>query len=99
MSGTYSNVPCTEEGYNTLAILSEFIFSLDKIPMIDMKVLVYFNFGKKYFWKKMKSPSSMKNGRFHPSKYRGKVQNIGEETFKGLFPKFLVPAAYLFGLM
>jgi hypothetical protein len=25
----------------------------------------------------MKSPSSMRNGRFHPPKYRGKVQKIG----------------------
>jgi hypothetical protein len=25
----------------------------------------------------MKSPSSMKNGRFHPPKYRGKVQKMG----------------------
>jgi hypothetical protein len=47
----------------------------------------------------MKSPSSMKNGRFHPSKCRGKVQKIGEETFKGLFSNLLILAAHLFGLM
>jgi hypothetical protein len=62
-----------------------------------MKVLVYSNFRKK--WKKMKSPSSMRNGRFHPSKYRGKVPKTGEETLKGLFSRFLIPAAHLFGLM
>jgi hypothetical protein len=43
---------------------------------MDMKVLVYSNFSQKK-WKKMKSPSSMRNGRFHPSKPRGKVQKMG----------------------
>jgi hypothetical protein len=47
----------------------------------------------------MKSPSSMKNGRFYPPKCRGKVQKIGEETLKGLLSKFLIPDAHLFGLM
>jgi hypothetical protein len=64
-----------------------------------MKVLVYYSFRKYKIWKKMKSPSSMKNGRFHPSRYRGKVQKIGEETLKGLFSNLLIPTAYLFGLM
>jgi hypothetical protein len=41
----------------------------------------------------------MKNGRFNTSKYRGKVQKIGEETLKGLFSRFLIPTAHLFGLM
>jgi hypothetical protein len=45
--------------------------------MIDMKVLVYFNFSKNKFGKKMESPSSMRNGRFHPPKCRGKVQKMG----------------------
>jgi hypothetical protein len=37
---------------------------------------VYSNFSKKN-WKKMKSPSYMKNGRFHPYKCGDKVQKIG----------------------
>jgi hypothetical protein len=41
-----------------------------------MMVLVYSNFSKEN-WKKMKSPSSMKNGRFHPPKCMGKVQKMG----------------------
>jgi hypothetical protein len=48
MSGTYSNPPCTEEGYKkisiTLAILVGFLVNLffdeTKIPMVDMKVQV-----------------------------------------------------------
>jgi hypothetical protein len=64
-----------------------------------MKVLVYFNFREKNIWKKMKSPSSMRNGRFHPSKYRGKVQNTGEETLKGPFSNPLIHTAHFFGLM
>jgi hypothetical protein len=47
----------------------------------------------------MKSPSSMNNGRFHPPKYRGKFQKIGEETIKGLFSNLLISIAHLFGLM
>jgi hypothetical protein len=47
----------------------------------------------------MKSPNSMRNGRFHPPKYRGKVQKIGEETLKGLFSKFLIPTTHHFGLI
>jgi hypothetical protein len=47
----------------------------------------------------MKSPSSIKNGRFHPPKCRSKVQKIGEETLKGLFSNFFIPATHLFGLM
>jgi hypothetical protein len=46
----------------------------EKIPTMDMKVLVYSNFCQKEFWKKMKSPSSMRDGSFHPSKCKGKVQ-------------------------
>jgi hypothetical protein len=64
-----------------------------------MKVHVYSKFSKNKIWKKMKSPSSMRNGRFHPPKCTGKVQKIGEETLKGPFSKFLIPAAHLFGLM
>jgi hypothetical protein len=48
MSGTYSNPPCTEEGYKkisiTLAILVGFLVNLffdeTKITMVDMKVQV-----------------------------------------------------------
>jgi hypothetical protein len=65
---------------------------------VDMKVLVYSNFSRK-IWKKMRSPCSMKNERFHPSKCRDNVQKIGEETFKGLFSNLLILAVHLFGLM
>jgi hypothetical protein len=41
----------------------------------------------------------MREGRFHPPKCRGKVQKIGEETLKGLFSRFFIPTAHLFGLM
>jgi hypothetical protein len=55
MSGTYSNAPCTEEGYQknsiTLAILVDFfvivLFHETKIPMVDMEVQMYSNFSKK----------------------------------------------------
>jgi hypothetical protein len=69
--------------------------------MVDMKVQVYSNFNKKKTWKRMKSSSSMRNGRFHPSKCRGKVQpsKTKEETLKGLFSNLLILAAHLFGLM
>jgi hypothetical protein len=50
-----------------------------------MKVQVYSKFSKNKIWKKMKSPSLIRNGRFHLPKCRGKVQKIGEETLKGLF--------------
>jgi hypothetical protein len=65
----------------TLAILEEFfanfLFHWTKIPIVDMKVQMYSKFGKNKIWKKMKSPSSMKNGRFHPPKCRGKLQKMG----------------------
>jgi hypothetical protein len=58
MSGTYSNAPCTEEGYKNfplLAILVEFfvilLFHQTKIPTVDMKVQVYSNFRKNKIWK------------------------------------------------
>jgi hypothetical protein len=66
---------------------------------VDMKVQVYSKFRKNKIWKKIKSPISMRNGRFNTSKCRDKVQKIGEETLKGLFSRFLIPAAHLFGLM
>ena len=64
-----------------------------------MKVLGYSKFAKKKIWKKIKSPSSMRNGRLHLPKCKGKVQKTGEKIVKGLFSKFLILAAYLFGLM
>jgi hypothetical protein len=42
-----------------------------------MKVQVYSKFSKNKIWKKMKSPSSMRNGRFDTPKYRVKVQKMG----------------------
>jgi hypothetical protein len=34
-----------------------------------MKVQLYSKFSKNKIWKKLKFPSSMRNGRFHPPKY------------------------------
>jgi hypothetical protein len=42
-----------------------------------MKVQVYSNFSKKKIWKKMKSLSSMRNGRFNTSKYRASFKKWG----------------------
>jgi hypothetical protein len=42
-----------------------------------MKVQVYSNLSKNKNSKKIKSPSSMRNGRFNTSKYRGKLQKMG----------------------
>jgi hypothetical protein len=41
----------------------------------------------------------MRNGRLHPSKYRGKAQKTKEETFKGFFSNLFNHAAHFFGLM
>jgi hypothetical protein len=64
---------------NTLAILLEFfvisLFHETKIPTVDMKVHMYSNFRRKNS-KKMKSPSSMMNGRFDIPKCRGMVQKM-----------------------
>jgi hypothetical protein len=71
-----------------LAILVEFfvisLFYETKIPTADMKVQVYSNFTQKN-WKKMKSPSSMRNRRFNTSKYRGKLQKM--EVLTPILPK------------
>jgi hypothetical protein len=79
MSGTYSNAPCTEEGYtnfsypsNSCGIFVIALFHETKIPTVDIEVRVY----SKKNSKKMKSPSSMKNGRFHTSKCRGNLQKM-----------------------
>jgi hypothetical protein len=47
----------------------------------------------------MKSLSSMNNGRYHPTKCRGKVQKTEEEIRKGLFSYLLILATHLFGLI
>jgi hypothetical protein len=61
---------------------------------MDMKVQVFFSkFGK------MKSPSSMRNGRFRPPKCRDKVQKTGEKTLKGLFSILLIHVAHFFELL
>jgi hypothetical protein len=41
----------------------------------------------------------MRNGRFHSSKCRGKIQKTGKETLKRLSSNLLIPTAHLFGLM
>jgi hypothetical protein len=56
---------------------------------MDMKVLVYSNF-RNFFLKKMKSLSSMRNGRFYISKFRGKVQKMG--VLYTIFLKMLGPS-------
>jgi hypothetical protein len=53
--------------------------------MVDMKVQVYSKSNKNNLKNKLISPCSMREGRFHPPKCRGKVQKIGKETLKGLF--------------
>jgi hypothetical protein len=77
----------------TLAILEEFLvislFHETKIPMVDTKVQVYSNFFLN--WKKMKSLNSVRNGRFHPSKYRGKLQKM--EVMYTHSPKMLGPSS------
>jgi hypothetical protein len=62
---------------NFWGIFSEFTFLWNKIPTVDMKVQVYYKFSKNKIWKKMKSPSSMRNGIFHLCKCRGKLQKMG----------------------
>jgi hypothetical protein len=70
-----------------LAIREEFLvnspFQFIKIPMVDMKVHVYSKFSKNKIWKKVESPSSMKDERFHHSKCMGKVHKIGKKLSKG----------------
>jgi hypothetical protein len=67
------------------------IFHETKIPIVDMKVLVYSKFNKNKICKKMKSPSSMKNGRFHPPKCRGKLQKM--RVLYTHSPKILGPSS------
>ena len=81
MSGTYSNPPCTEEGYKTLAILVGFLvnslFHEAKIPMVDMKVQVNSNFRIYFFLEKVQSPLSMNFERISTSKCSCKLQKMG----------------------
>jgi hypothetical protein len=64
----------------TLAKLVEFlvisIFHETKIQKVDVKVQVYSKFSKNKIPKKIKTPNSMRNGRFHISKCRGKLEKI-----------------------
>jgi hypothetical protein len=69
------------------------LFHETKIPTVDMKIHVYFNFSKT-IWKKIKSPSSMRDGRFHPSKCRGKASKNGSVVypfFQNARPFFITP--------
>jgi hypothetical protein len=45
--------------------------------MVDMKVQVYSKFRKNFIKKEVKSPNSMRNGRFDTSKCRGKLEKMG----------------------
>jgi hypothetical protein len=68
------------------------VFHKTKIQTEDMKVQVYSKFGKNKISKKVKSPNSMRNGRFDTSKYRGKLEKMGvlcthSPKSPGPFPK------------
>jgi hypothetical protein len=53
------------------------LFHETKIPIVDMKVQVSFNFSQKKTWKKIKSLSSMKNGSLNTFKCRAKFLKMG----------------------
>jgi hypothetical protein len=63
------------------------IFHETKIRTVDMKVYVYSKFSKNKISKNVKSPNSMKNGRFDTSKCRGKLEKMGVLC---ILPKALV---------
>jgi hypothetical protein len=80
----------------TLAKLVEFlvisIFHETKIQMVDMKAQVYSKFRKNKISKKIKSPNSMRNGRFDTTKCRKKLEKMGvlcthSPKSPGPFPK------------
>jgi hypothetical protein len=71
MSGTYSNPPFTKKGYKIFPFFYE-----TRIPTVNMNVQVYYKFSKNKIWKKIKYPSSMRNGRFDTPKCKGKVQKL-----------------------
>jgi hypothetical protein len=48
--------------------------------MVDRKVQVWTKFRKNVFWKKVKSPLPMNFERISTSKYRGKLQKMGNYT-------------------
>jgi hypothetical protein len=50
------------------------VFHETKIQMVDMKVHVYSKFSKNKISKKVKSPNSMRNGRFDTSKLGGSLK-------------------------
>jgi hypothetical protein len=68
------------------------IFHETRIRTVDMKVQVYFKVRKNKISKKVKSPNSMRNGRFDTSNCRGKLEKMGvlfthSPTSLGPFPK------------
>jgi hypothetical protein len=67
------------------------LFHETKIPMVDMKVQVYSRFSKNEIWKKMKSPSSMRNGRFYPLKCRGKKWECCTPFSQNARPILIIP--------
>jgi hypothetical protein len=63
---------------NSCGFFCDFTFFHEtKISRVDVKVQVYSNFSKNKIWKKIKYPSSMRNGRCNTPKCRGKVQKFG----------------------
>jgi hypothetical protein len=77
----------------TLAKLGEVlvisIFHETKIQTVDIKVQVYSKFRKNKISKEVKSPNSMRNGRFDTSKWREKLGKNGciVHPSPGPFPK------------
>jgi hypothetical protein len=68
------------------------VFYETKTSTVDMKVQVYSKFRKIKIKKKVKSPISMRNGRYNTSKCRGKLQKMGvlythSPKIHGMFPK------------
>jgi hypothetical protein len=47
----------------------------------------------------MKSPSSMKSGRFHLPSVGARFRKLERKLSKGVFSNLLIPAAHLFRLM
>jgi hypothetical protein len=71
------------------------IFHETKIRTVDMKVQVYSKFRKNKISKEVKSPNSMRNGRFDTSKWRGKLEKMGvlcthSPKSPGPIPKLLI---------
>jgi hypothetical protein len=68
------------------------IFHETKIRTVDMKAHVYSKFRKNKISKKVKSPNSMRIGRFDTSKWRRKLEKMGvlcthSPKSPGPFPK------------